>query len=70
LKCHEQFDSALSAIDDVSSRRVHLHEDHLYREASNSISVIAIIHECQKIDELQLIMKADIDIHDSNQKSA
>jgi len=35
LKCHEQFDSALSAIDDVSSRHVHLHEDHSYREASN-----------------------------------
>ncbi len=70
LRCHEQFDSALSAINDVLNWRVHLHEDHSYWEASNSISIIAIIQKCQEIDELQSIMKADIDVHDSNQESA
>jgi len=66
LKYHEQFDSALSAINNVSSRRVHLQENHSYQEELNSTSVIAVIHECQENDELQLIMKADIDVHDSN----
>ncbi len=70
LRCHEQFDSALSAINSVSSQHVHSQEDHSYWEESNSTSVIAIIHECQENDELQLIMKADIDVHDLNQEHA
>jgi len=47
-----------------------LNEDYSYQEASNLISVITVIHECQEIDELQLIIKADIDVYDLNQESA
>jgi len=70
LKCDGQFDPALPAIGGFPDRRVRSHEGHSHREASNPVSAIAAIHGCQRVEQLQSVMKADIDVHGSNQESA
>lgn len=68
VKHDEEFDSTLSADDDISCRSFRSYEDNSNWETSNQISFIAVISECQKFWKLRSNMTADVNVFHANRR--